>query len=122
MPSPAFARRRLSFTPIRNTGRLAGDFGISALKVCFLRPLLLLSLLLFLLPATAGTFPPERLASILHLCFQKRRKQLGTILKSVNIDINILKKMDIDPMLRPENLTPEVFQRLASASIFDRGD
>lgn len=63
--------------------------------------------------------PEDRpaLAAMLHRCFQQRRKQLGTILKSTG-----LTEGDLPPAsgivftLRPERLTPEQFLVLAQAS------
>lgn len=58
---------------------------------------------------------PHTLSALLHLCFQKRRKQLGTIFKSSGHAFlaDSLRKMGIDPQLRPENLTCAQFMSLA---------
>lgn len=56
----------------------------------------------------------EALSTMLHLCFQQRRKQLGTILKPLNIT-----EWDLPPSsgvvftMRPERLTPEQFLLLS---------
>jgi len=57
------------------------------------------------------------LAAALHLCFQSRRKQLGTILKSKGIDnyVQVLAAVGIDPAQRPETLEPERFLALANS-------
>ena len=57
------------------------------------------------------------LAKLLKICFQKRRKQLGTILgaklnESAN---NYLKSQSIPLTSRPEELSPAAFQALAQA-------
>jgi 16S rRNA (adenine1518-N6/adenine1519-N6)-dimethyltransferase len=57
----------------------------------------------------------ESLAKILHVCFQKRRKQLRRILKDhfpLFTDEGFA-ICGIDPQARPETLSPETFQRLA---------
>jgi 16S rRNA (adenine1518-N6/adenine1519-N6)-dimethyltransferase len=61
------------------------------------------------------------LASTLKLCFQKRRKQLGSILKSKGISeyAELVSGIGIDPAARPETLAPERFQALANALPFD---
>lgn len=69
----------------------------------------------FLRPDRPGAQEGAWLAAALRLCFQKRRKQLGTILKSLE-DINtadVLRACDIDPVQRPETLGPERFLALA---------
>ena len=52
---------------------------------------------------------------LIRACFQQRRKQLGTILKSNNIRgfEDVLRTLDIDPVQRPETLEPERFLALA---------
>ncbi len=65
--------------------------------------------------------PPEpdnakALAQTLKMCFQQRRKQLSTILKSKSIvgGEGILEGLGIHPSQRPETLEPERFQALAN--------
>lgn len=65
-----------------------------------------------------GDFSPPALAVALKACFQMRRKQLGTILRAAGKSPEPLRKLDIDPTLRPENLTVRQFHRLAGAGIF----
>jgi 16S rRNA (adenine1518-N6/adenine1519-N6)-dimethyltransferase len=69
----------------------------------------------FLHPQRPTQVDAMRLSSTLRMCFQQRRKQLGTILKSKNIPCfaALLQSLDIDPMQRPETLAPERFQALA---------
>lgn len=57
------------------------------------------------------------LTKALHLCFQSRRKQLGTILKSKGINnyVQVLEALGIDPAQRPETLEPERFLALANS-------
>jgi len=57
----------------------------------------------------------QRLSAALRLCFQMRRKQMGTILKLNNIPNHesLLRSVDIDPVQRPETLGTERFQALA---------
>lgn len=59
---------------------------------------------------------PEKLQSLLHICFQNRRKQLGAIfnMRDMPFMLYALKKYDIPPTLRPENLSPLNFRSLAS--------
>ena len=75
-------------------------------------------------PRAAGRdrFPPLALARTLRLCFQKRRKQLGTILRAAGGEASLLEELGIDPRLRPESLPLESFHRLAGAGLFCRGD
>ena len=60
-------------------------------------------------------FAPEALARTLKLCFQMRRKQLGTILRASGVDPGILESLSIEARIRPENLTPAEFHKLAQA-------
>ena len=57
------------------------------------------------------------LAELLKICFQKRRKQLGTILGAKLNDsaLNYLKSQDLPLTSRPEELSPAAFQSLARA-------
>lgn len=64
------------------------------------------------------TFSADELALTLHKCFQMRRKQLGTIVRSSGGSADLLEDLGLDPRLRPENLRPEDFHRLANAGIF----
>lgn len=65
-----------------------------------------------------GPFVPAALAHTLRTCFQMRRKQLGTIARSVGNNPDLLTDLGFDPALRPEMLTPPEFQRLSGAGIF----
>jgi len=69
----------------------------------------------FLHPQRPTKAEAMRLASTLRMCFQQRRKQLGTILKSKEIPdyVTLLQSLDIDPVQRPETLGPERFRALA---------
>ena len=60
----------------------------------------------------------DRLNRTLKACFQMRRKQLGTIAKSIGCDCEILDKAGIAPVRRPEELTPEQFRTLAELGFF----
>lgn len=57
------------------------------------------------------------LAELLKICFQKRRKQLGTILAGrLNESAhNLLISHGLSPVSRPEELSPSAFQGLAEA-------
>jgi 16S rRNA (adenine1518-N6/adenine1519-N6)-dimethyltransferase len=70
----------------------------------------------FLHPDTPGPKAAKALAATLHMCFQQRRKQLATILKSKGIvDITgLLEGLGIEPAQRPETLAPERFQELSN--------
>lgn len=69
----------------------------------------------FLRPSRPTQHDALRLSATLRMCFQQRRKQLGTILKSNNIRgfEDVLRTLDIDPVQRPETLEPERFLALA---------
>lgn len=54
---------------------------------------------------------PQHLANLLHICFQNRRKQLGSIFRMANLPESILAGRD--PKLRPENLSVEDFASIA---------
>lgn len=59
---------------------------------------------------------PAALKSLLDICFQKRRKQLGTIFRQSGLE-NLekgLEEMAIPATWRPENLSPQQFRRLAT--------
>lgn len=58
----------------------------------------------------------QALAATIRMCFQSRRKQLATILKSKGIEQaeDILLELGIQPSQRPETLEPERFQALAN--------
>lgn len=63
-------------------------------------------------------FVPEALAATLRACFQQRRKQLGSIAKSLGKSPGLLESLHIDPARRPETLPPEDFHRLSNAGFF----
>lgn len=65
-------------------------------------------------------FPPGALAATLHFCFQRRRKQLGGIVKAAGGPEGWSEELDIDPTLRPEALSVEIFHKLARTGIFSR--
>lgn len=71
-----------------------------------------------LFPRAAEERPadPEALARLLRLCFQKRRKQLGNILKSYinNEVVTWFEKHNITLTLRPEALSPTLLQELST--------
>ena len=58
----------------------------------------------------------HELKIILDLFFQKRRKQLGSIIRSSSFPVllQFLEDMNINLELRPENLDPEQYQYLAN--------
>jgi 16S rRNA (adenine1518-N6/adenine1519-N6)-dimethyltransferase len=76
------------------------------------------SSVLLLQPAPEGLvsgLTPEALSRTLKLCFQSRRKQLGTILKgrlSPEVEQWMVERA-IDPRVRPESLSPFFFQEMA---------
>lgn len=69
----------------------------------------------FLRPCLPTPDEALRLSGLLRLCFQQRRKQLGTILKSKGIIqyVDLLREIDIDLRQRPETLAPERFLAMA---------
>ncbi|HWR02722.1 MAG TPA: 16S rRNA (adenine(1518)-N(6)/adenine(1519)-N(6))-dimethyltransferase RsmA [Humidesulfovibrio sp.] len=69
----------------------------------------------FLRPQRPTQHDALRLSSTLRMCFQQRRKQLGTIMKSQGISgyLEMLSTLDIDPVQRPETLGPEQFRALS---------
>ena len=68
------------------------------------------------LPREARPASPEKLARMLKICFQQRRKQLGSIFRRSQLEALVarLPELGIDPCLRPENLTPVQFQQMAA--------
>lgn len=64
-------------------------------------------------------FDKVKLSRLLKLCFQARRKQLSTILRSFDGIEKLLKSLDIDPRQRPETLSPKEFQALAEILFFE---
>ncbi len=73
-------------------------------------------ILLVPLPREDHPAKPKKLSRLLKICFQNRRKQLGSIFRMNNLPYlaNALNKLDIDPSLRPENLSPEQFDSLSA--------
>lgn len=73
---------------------------------------------ILLLPIAREKLPayPAKLSRLLKICFQNRRKQLGTIFKMNDLSYMeaILPDLDIKPSLRPENLSPRDFDRLSA--------
>jgi len=69
----------------------------------------------FLQPQRPDREEAFRIAGTLRMCFQQRRKQMSTILKSKGIVdyLEVLSALDIDSMQRPETLAPERFRALA---------
>ena len=104
----SFMRPRLEFT----VGREA-----------FSPPPKVLSAVLSLDPLPQDKRPkyPEILAELLHVCFQQRRKQLGSIFRRAGMDklTVTLEKLGIAPSRRPETLSPENFQRLCESMADD---
>jgi 16S rRNA (adenine1518-N6/adenine1519-N6)-dimethyltransferase len=58
---------------------------------------------------------PGRLSRVLHICFQQRRKQIGTILKKQWGEelASILAEQGLDKTSRPEQINPQIFQKMA---------
>ncbi|MDR1776250.1 MAG: 16S rRNA (adenine(1518)-N(6)/adenine(1519)-N(6))-dimethyltransferase RsmA [Desulfovibrio sp.] len=75
-----------------------------------------LSAVVSLDPLPPGNRPPQPdiLAELLQICFQRRRKQLGSIFRQCPIPgfTEALARLDIDATRRPETLTPDDFQKL----------
>lgn len=69
-------------------------------------------------PLPLETWPnhPDKLAWLIKLCFQNRRKQLGSIFRQNGILhlMDRLESLRIDPQRRPETLTPQDFQNISS--------
>lgn len=65
-----------------------------------------------------AAFSAGELAATLRACFQKRRKQLGGIVKGFGHQPAVLEKLGLDPRRRPEELSPAEFHALASTGIF----
>ena len=70
----------------------------------------------FLHPQRPSKDEARRLSSTLRMCFQQRRKQIATILKSKGIEdyAGVLARLDIDARQRPETLEPERFRALGN--------
>lgn len=68
------------------------------------------------LPAAARPSDPAALATVIKTCFTWRRKQLQNILKAFPADVAacFFAASGVSPSSRPENLSPETFQMLAS--------
>ncbi|MFW6325068.1 MAG: 16S rRNA (adenine(1518)-N(6)/adenine(1519)-N(6))-dimethyltransferase RsmA [Desulfovibrionales bacterium] len=70
-------------------------------------------------PQGCGLWPgctPEGLSKLLHLCFQHRRKQVGTILRArwtAELDV-LLGEENLDKRSRPERISPRLFQKMAA--------
>ncbi|MDL2266861.1 16S rRNA (adenine(1518)-N(6)/adenine(1519)-N(6))-dimethyltransferase RsmA [Desulfovibrio sp. OttesenSCG-928-G15] len=65
-----------------------------------------------------GRFDPAALNGTLQSCFQKRRKQLGTIVRSAGGDPKGLESIGIAPARRPESLSVQEFHALSGLMIF----
>jgi 16S rRNA (adenine1518-N6/adenine1519-N6)-dimethyltransferase len=74
------------------------------------------------LPAEQRPRHPEKLAALLDLCFQNRRKQLRSLFKMHNMPyaLPILEQLGIDPQKRPETLEPALFQELSARIVLTR--
>lgn len=59
---------------------------------------------------------PAALKKLLDICFQKRRKQLGTIFRQAGLETleKTLADMGVLPSERPENLSPRQFRQLSN--------
>jgi 16S rRNA (adenine1518-N6/adenine1519-N6)-dimethyltransferase len=79
------------------------------------RPKVDSAVLVFTPVAGPGDFEPRALAGLLHTCFQKRRKQLGNILRSYMNDAAqaYLESQGLTLRSRPEELAPNQFQALS---------
>lgn len=76
------------------------------------------------LPLEKWPAQPQALSALIKMCFQNRRKQLGSIFRrNGRTDlIESLEKLGISTEKRPENLSPEDFQailRVSSPNILD---
>jgi 16S rRNA (adenine1518-N6/adenine1519-N6)-dimethyltransferase len=71
----------------------------------------------FLQPEPLDPEAAKVLAATIRICFQQRRKQLATILKSKGIFQceDMLRGLGVEPSQRPETLGPERFQALANS-------
>ncbi len=78
------------------------------------------SAVLSFVPHAAGRFdfPPDALAETLKVCFQMRRKQMGTIARACGGSPGLLHSLGISAERRPEALQVEEFHALARARIF----
>ncbi len=74
------------------------------------------------LPLDAHPKQPEALARLIKMCFQNRRKQLGSIFRQHNATayMHALEILDIDPKSRPENLMPKDFQYILQETLSTR--
>jgi len=82
------------------------------------RPKVTSAVMRFLLhPEPLDPGAAKALAATIRMCFQQRRKQLATILKSKGIldGEDILRAQGVEPAQRPETLGPERFQALAKS-------
>ncbi len=92
--------------------------GFPVPPTCFAPPPEVDSEVVVLTPAHHGRpSRPDRLAALLRLCFQQRRKQLQSILRRSFPGAKAMEALEeegIAPEQRPESLSPEQFQALAS--------
>ena len=92
--------------------------GFTVPPSCFAPPPRVDSAVVVLTPAHGGRpGSPDRLAALLRICFQQRRKQLQSILRrafSESRAMDALAGEGIAPGQRPETLSPAQFQALAS--------
>lgn len=74
------------------------------------------SAIILLLPKSSQPSEPEKLNMLLKICFQNRRKQLNKIFKMQGLTqmLNALSSLNINPAQRPENLSPETFDKLSA--------
>ncbi|MDR2502899.1 MAG: 16S rRNA (adenine(1518)-N(6)/adenine(1519)-N(6))-dimethyltransferase RsmA [Deltaproteobacteria bacterium] len=56
---------------------------------------------------------PEKLAHLLKIFFQQRRKQMGVIWRKNGYETAVLECCGINPAARPEEIAPEVYKKLA---------
>ncbi|WP_029894914.1 16S rRNA (adenine(1518)-N(6)/adenine(1519)-N(6))-dimethyltransferase RsmA [Desulfohalovibrio reitneri] len=71
-----------------------------------------------MLPRPEGELPgnSENLSALLKTCFQRRRKQLGVILRGLGEGaVDAAMELGLDTRSRPETLSPERFRALADA-------
>lgn len=66
-------------------------------------------------PCAIPAFNAPALSRTLKICFQMRRKQLGTILRANGFASGVPEGLGLDPRNRPENLEPADFHRLSEA-------
>lgn len=93
------------------------NWGVVVKPQAFKPPPKVDSAVVVMYPKTQEEKPQNRqvLAKIIKICFQQRRKQIQSILRNVKFSnvIEVLERIGVSPLARPESLSNIVFQQLS---------